>query len=339
MSENLPWMPRWGEGSVIASNEDAFVFSLPGMKALRPEQDTVLALGAFDGVHLGHQALVRKAIDDAKGRGLPCVAVTFDPDPAVIVGPSAAGSRLLCTTDRCRGLLALGMDYIVVLRFTPQLAGLDPAEFVEQTLLRVTHPVSVHVGSNFRFGHKGAGSVDTLGRLGARLGYEVRAHELMELEGNAISASRIRLLLQEGRVGEAKALLGRSHAVRGRVEHGRGEGTSLGFPTANVTLDELECLPKDGVYGCYFVDGSNVWPAAVNVGAPPSFKSSTSRFLEANLIGFEGDLYGANVIVTFEQWLRDSRRFDSLEELTSVVLENIEWVRSNLGTRRMGVGR
>ncbi|MBR3226184.1 MAG: riboflavin biosynthesis protein RibF [Atopobiaceae bacterium] len=339
MSESIPWMPCWGEGSVVASNADAFVFSSPGMEPLRPEQEAVLVIGAFDGVHLGHQALARKATEDAKRRNLPCVAITFDPDPAEVVGPSNGGGRLLCTRDRCRGLLAIGMDYVVVLRFTPQLAGLEPEEFVGRTLLRTTHPVSVHVGSNFRFGHKGVGNTDLFFQLGIELGFEVYAHGLMEMEGKTISASRIRLLLQEGKVDEAKALLGRSHAVRGIVEHGRGEGTSFGFPTANVTFDVQECLPKDGVYGCYFVSDKSAWPAAVNVGAPPSFQTSTSRFLEANLIGFDGSLYGAKVIVTFEHWLRDSRRFDSLEELKGVVLENIEWVRKNLGTRRMEVQR
>ena len=244
MSESIPWMPCWGEGSVVASNADAFVFSSPGMEPLRPEQEAVLVIGAFDGVHLGHQALARKATEDAKRRNLPCVAVTFDPDPAEVVGPPNGGGRLLCTRDRCRGLLAVGMDYVVVLRFTPQLAGLEPEEFVGRTLLRTTHPVSVHVGSNFRFGHKGVGNTDLLFRLGIELGFEVYEHGLMEMEGKTISASRIRLLLQEGKVDEAKALLGRSHAVRGRVEHGRGEGTSFGFPTANVTFDEQECLPR-----------------------------------------------------------------------------------------------
>lgn len=339
MSESLPWMPQWEMGSVVASDEDSFTFSSPESAPLRPEQEVVLVLGAFDGVHRGHQELVDKAVRDARGRGVPCVAVTFDPDPETVVGPKVAGSRLLCTSDRCRGLLTLGTDCVMALRFTPQLAALGPDEFVERVLLRATHPVSVHVGSNFRFGARAAGSVSSLGQLGTKLGFEVHAHSLMEVGGEAVSASRVRSLLQEGRVGEARELLGRSHAVRGRVAHGRGEGTSFGFPTANVTFDEQECLPKDGVYGCYFVCDDNVWPAAVNVGAPPSFGAATSRFLEANLIGFEGSLYGAEAIVTFEKWLRDSRRFDSLEELRDVVLKNIEWVRENLGKRRTGVGQ
>ena len=327
----------WGNG-IALQRTDAFVVygksagCVPGKAT-----SAVVVLGAFDGVHVGHRALVKNAIDEARSRLLPCVVVTFDPDPANVVGKGSCGSRLLRTADRCNGLLSLGADYIVVYSFTPELASLAPRAFVESVLCQTICPASIHVGQNFRFGHRGAGDVNTLQSLGHEYGFGVHATKLLHAGGAPVSASRIRELLGGGMLGEANDLLGRSHWVRGEVVHGRGEGTAFGFPTANVVFPREECLPKDGVYACYVIKDNSAWPAAANVGAPPSFCSSKEQFLEANLIGFSGDLYGAEVTVTFEAWLRDSRKFDSLEELKDVVLKNIEWVKRHLGTNRLEV--
>lgn len=189
----------------------------------------------------------------------------------------------------------------------------------------------VHVGENFRFGALGAGDAALLSACGEALGFDVVTHSLLERDGLPVSSTRVRTLLGEGRVSDAAVLLGRHHFVRGTVAHGRGEGTSFGFPTANVCCDPRFCLPCEGVYACLVTDGAWAWPAAANVGAPPTFDMHREAFLEANLLGFSGDLYGRELAVVFVEWLRASRTFSSLDELATVVLGNIGWVRDNLG--------
>lgn len=314
----------------------AHVYAREGVE-LGPKTRAVCLIGAFDGLHVGHRALLDAARRDAEHRGVPCVAITFSPDPAEVLGSDAAGTCLLDVSSRVRGLLALGADAVVAFPFTEGLAQTDGRSFVERVLLSVVRPVWVHVGSNFSFGYRGACDANDLARIGGELGFGVRAHDLVAADGRSVSATRVRGLLHEGRVEQAARLLGRCHYVSGSIRHGRGEGTGFGFPTANLVCDRRDCMPAEGVYACYFVLGEVAWPAAVNVGAPPTFSAHRDAFLEANLIGFEGDIYGEEASVVFVRWLRASRRFDSVGELERVVRGNIEWVRKNLGSGRVEV--
>lgn len=299
----------------------------------------VIAIGAFDGVHLGHQKLISAAIEEARRRGLPSIVVTFDPDPSEFLAGSKAERRLLSIADRVALIQALGVDDVMVLPFTSDLAQLSPEGFFDMLGQRIGTMAGVHVGSNFRFGRYGSGSVETLRELGRVRGFEVNAHQLLVVDGMPVSSTRIRGLLAKGEVEEAAALLGRCHYVRGHVRHGRGEGTAFGFPTANVRTDRRGCMPAEGVYACVVSDGVNAWPAAANVGAPPTFDSHRDdSFLEANLLGFEGNLYDRELSVVFVAWLRASRPFSSLEELERVVLGNIDWVRCNIGDSHVEVG-
>lgn len=318
---------------------EAQVFARVGV-SVGADTPAVCLIGAFDGLHVGHRALLAAASADAAGRGVPCVAVTFSPDPAEVLDGPSEGSALLDVRDRVRGLLALGADAVVVFPFTEALARTDGRTFAERVLLSAVRPVWVHVGSNFRFGYRGAGDVSSLSGLGDRLGFGVTAHELVSADGGPVSATRIRGLLRAGGpegLAEASRLLCRAPFVRGTIEHGRGEGTGFGFPTANLSSDPRVCMPAQGVYACYFVLGGSAWPAAVNVGAPPTFSAPEDAFLEANLIGFDGDIYGEDATVVFACWLRASRKFGSTEELERVVLGNIDWVRENLGEGRVEV--
>ncbi len=280
-------------------------------------RDAVVSIGAFDGLHAGHRALIAAARHEADEKNLPCVVVTFDPDPDVLLAGEKPSSRLLATADRVRAIESLGADAVVV--------------------LRLVRPVSIHVGTNFSVGAGGRGDVRALAAYCAGLGCDVHGHDLVTRGGSPVSSTRIRGLLHEGAVEDAAELLGRLHFVRGAVEHGRGEGTAFGFPTANVRTSRVDCMPKAGVYACVVCDGRRAWPAAVNVGKPPTFSAPEDNFLEANLVGFAGDLYGSEVSVLFARWLRASRPFDSTEELEHVVLGNIDWVRTNLGSCGVGV--
>ncbi len=311
------------------------VFSSPEVP-MGPEVDYVCALGVFDGVHLGHRDLIARAGEDARARGVRLAVVTFDPDPSEVLGRPARGERLLSLGLRVAALSRAGADAVVVVPFTERLSRMSPQEFVDTTLMSAVRPVSVHVGDNFRFGHLGAGTPADLARIGEGLGFGVTTHGLLRSAGEPVSATRVRSLLARGRVGEAAGLLGRYHAVTGTIEHGRGQGTGFGFPTANVRCDVRDAVPSEGVYACYVVIDGEVWPAAVNVGAPPTFSGPDPAFMEANLIGFSGDVYGMSASVVFVEWLRASRRFSSTAELERVVMGNIDWVRENLGETGLG---
>lgn len=295
-------------------------------------EEAVLVMGTFDGLHKGHRALVSAAVRDAARRGVACRPVTFHPDPSEVLVGARIHSQLLSHRGRMRGLRALGADAPLVLPFTTELAALTPEAFVAEALMPLVRPASVHVGSNFHFGRGASGDVATLRRLGERHGFEVCEHRLLEEGGERVSSTRIRgLLAEEGGLAQANDLLARCHFVEGEVAHGRGEGAGLGFATANVRCPARSCLPHAGVYAGYVTQQGRCWPAAINVGAAPSFEDARDLFLEAHLIGFAGDIYGEEVSVSFARWLRASRPFDSLDELRRVVLADIAWTRENLG--------
>ena len=292
-----------------------------------------VAIGAFDGVHRGHRDLIAKTVADARARGVAAVAVTFDPDPDVVVRPEPA-PKLLLAADRIAGLSRSGVDGVLVVPFDAELAALDHAGFFERVLLPRLDIRSVHVGADFRLGAGGRSTVAVMGAWCAERGIEVAGHRLLCDDGAAITATRIRGLLAAGALADAERLLGRRHFVRGTVVEGRHEGAALGFPTANVALPALAQRPPAGVYAGFAFDGTTAWPAAINVGVPPTFQGEDGAAeLEANLLGFSGDLYGATLAVLFTTLLRPQRAFASLEELASTVRGNIEDVRRLHGER------
>ena len=296
----------------------------------------VCAIGAFDGVHIGHRALLARARAEADARGDELVVVTFSPDPSVVLTPERPQRLLLSDEARLRALRSVeGVDRVVVLDFTPELAALPYERFVRETLGELMDLDVIVVGSDFRLGAGGTGTVEALTELGRTDGFDVVGMALLDEGGAPVTATRIRGLLGAGRVEAAAGLLGRCHAVTGVVEHGRGEGTGFGFPTANVLVPAGLCLPAEGVYAGYVAHGDTAWPAAINVGKPRSFSPGEegAPFLEATLLGFSGDLYGADVAVVFARWLREPRTFSSVKELEDVVLGNVSWVRATLGER------
>lgn len=301
----------------------------------------VCVIGAFDGVHVGHQRLLARAGELARERGLACVVVTFTPDPAQVLAPDAAPSNLMTPVTR-RALIGVLTGFpVLAVEFTSELSRMDYQDFVRCVLTDAFDVRVICVGTNFCLGAGGKGNVEALGSLGQDLGFEVVAQELASTNGLPVSATRIRGLLNEGQVSSAAELLGRPHTVFGRVVHGRGEGTAFGFPTANVEVEKTLLLPREGVYAGYvtpLVDKGDdaqilAYPAAINVGHPRSFEagSSDGQFLEATLVGFDSNIYDAAVAVSFTDFLREQRKFDNLDELEATVLGNIDWVRQHLG--------
>lgn len=291
-----------------------------------------IAIGAFDGCHLGHRELLCHTIGDARDRGIASVAVTFDPDPDEVVSPAPA-PKLMSAADRISALASSGVDFVMVVPFTRELAALDHVGFFTRVLEPSLDVRSVHVGSDFRLGARGASSVSVMRSWGAGRGMDVYGHDLVRTDGSPISATRIRALLAEGDLASVKSELGRRYLVRGVVSHGRGQGTGMGFPTANVSIPSGRQLPADGVYAGYAVVDGIAWPAAINVGVPPMFADSIrSARLEAHLIGFEGDLYGREASIVFDARLRATSTFASLDELIEVVNNDIAATRELLGS-------
>lgn len=282
----------------------------------------VAALGVFDGVHLGHQALVRDTVALAQARNAVSVIVTFDRDPDQVVAPASAAPQLLDLDQKLSLLSELGPDAIAVMPFTRELASTPPLVFLDEVLLDAMEPVSVLVGCDFRFGHRAEGDVDALVRYGQDRGFTVVPHELVSAGGAPITSTRIRALVATGDVAGAALLLGRPHRVRGTVHHGRGAGAGIGFATANLSVDPYVALPAPGVYaGRVEVDGT-AHAAAISVGTPPTFPGAVDDF-EVHVIGFAGDLYGRALTVEFLERLRAQRTFQDGADLAAAIASDV----------------
>jgi riboflavin kinase/FMN adenylyltransferase len=280
---------------------------------------TAVTIGAYDGVHLGHRALLRDLSARAEAAGLSTVVVTFDRHPAGVVRPESAPPQLTDLEQKLELLADCGIDRTLVIAFDRTRADESAEDFVEEVLVKTLDARLVVVGEDFHFGHGRKGNVALLTTLGRQYGFEVIGARLTGDGSEAVSSTRIRNLVAQGDVVGAAKLLGRPHEVRGPVVHGDGRGgPELGFPTANLQLTDDIALPADGIYAGYFTrpDGT-VHPAAVSVGRRPTFYApgTASVLVEAYLLHFEGDLYGEQSRVSFVSRLRDDRHFDSVEAL------------------------
>ncbi len=302
-----------------------------------PLGGSAVTIGAYDGVHLGHRALLSELQSRARADGLTTVVVTFDRHPATVVRPESA-PRLLCDLDQKLELLAsAGVDRTVVVPFDAERANETAEAFVEGILVEGLGARLVVVGEDFHFGHGRKGTVALLHEMGRTAGFVVDGVSLQS-DGNErgdqpISSTRIRGLVEAGMVEAAAALLGRAHQVRGPVVHGdhRG-GTELGFPTANLAVPDEICLPAPGIYaGWYERPDGSTWKTAISVGRRPTFYGSGGALLvEAYLLDFSGDLYGEEAKVSFVTRLRDEEAFASVEDLVTRMHEDVAEARQRL---------
>jgi riboflavin kinase/FMN adenylyltransferase len=286
-----------------------------------PGPGTAVTIGAYDGVHLGHRALLADLSRRATAAGLTTVVVTFDRHPAYVVRPDSAPKQLTSLEQKLELLADAGIQRTEVIRFDEARADESAEDFVQEVLVDQLGARLVVVGEDFHFGHGRKGNVELLRRLGADHGFEVVGVALTGDGAEAVSSTRIRALLAAGEVEEAARLLGRHHEVRGPVVRGDGRGgPDLGFPTANLAVPDDIALPADGVYAGHYrrPDGA-VHRAAINVGRRPTFYEPATApvLVEAYLLGFDGELYGEPARVSFAHRLRDEQRFDSVEELVA----------------------
>jgi riboflavin kinase/FMN adenylyltransferase len=286
----------------------------------------VLTLGNFDGVHLGHQAIVRTALEVARREEARAVVLTFSPHPMAVLVPDRAPPIIQPLHDRLLVLRQMGVEITVVQRFTRRFAALEPEAFVHDFLLANLDLAHVVVGYNVNFGRHRAGSAETLQRYGAEHGFGVDVVGPVLAGGEQVSSTALRERLTQGAVAEARRLLGRPYALRGRVVAGDGRGRTLGFPTANLWVRSGVLLPADGVYAVIVeVDGRR-WPAVLNIGVRPTF-GGRRRTVEAHLLDFDGDLYRRWVVLHAIERLRGETSFAGPDALRAAIAADIERAR------------
>ena len=284
--------------------------------------DTALAIGKFDGVHLGHQQLIHELVTQAEEHALAPVVVTFDRHPNHVLNPDNVPLPIIGPRQKARLVAELGVAAMRTLIFDEVFAHLTPEEFVVTHILPLRAKL-VLVGEGFRFGHKGSGSVETLSELGAHYGFKAQQVSHVMIDDQKISSTKTRQLIAEGKVFAASVLLGRNHQTEGVVEHGRKLGRKLGYPTANLSRDSEGLLPADGVYaGCLYADGIR-YEAAHSVGTNDSIEA-VPRLLESHVIGRDDlDLYGKTVICEYVDQVRPWAKFESVDELTDQIARDV----------------
>lgn len=294
---------------------------------------SVVTIGAYDGVHLGHQEVIRQVRDKARELGCDSVVVTFDKHPAAVVRPESAPKLLTDIDQKLELLAATGVDATFIVAFTEEQAHEDPADFVRRVLVQGLGARLVVIGEDFHFGYQRMGNVALLGELGRQHDFEVAPIRLISRPDGIdepVSSTAIRRALAGGQVEIAAQSLGRPFEVRGVVIHGDQRGSQLGFPTANIEVPIMMCLPADGVYAghCTRSDGSR-YVCAINVGRRPTFfEHADHSMLEAHLIDFAGDLYGEQLRVTFEHFLRSERKFENLDAIKTQLNSDVAHARS-----------
>ena len=300
-----------------------------GLESYPPEAPaTAVALGVFDGVHLGHRAILATAVARARVSELQALACTFDPHPAEVLQPGHAPVPISTLDERLALIAQTGVDATVVLAFTSDLAAVEPEAFVKDVLLERLRARDVVVGFNHTFGRGARGSARLLQALSQRMGFRCHVVPPLMIDGVAVSSSEIRAALNAGQVERANRYLGRPYAVGGEVVQGAGRGRTLGFPTANLRPDRPLLVPA-GVYACHAqVDGES-HPAVVNVGVRPTFDEER-LVIEAHLLDFSGALYGHAIRLAFVCRLRDERKFPGLEALREQIGLDIAAARRRL---------
>ena len=292
----------------------------------------VVTIGVFDGVHRGHQQIVGRAVDRARELGVSSLVLTFDPHPIEVLRPGSHPALLTGQHAKSELLEQLGVDVMVVQPFSLDFSRRTPAEFVHSMLVEALHARSVIVGENFRYGHKGAGSIETLTEDGRRFGFSVEGVPLQGTEETTWSSTYVRSCVAAGDVEGASVALGRDHRLDGVVVRGDQHGREIGYPTANLEPVPLSAVPADGVYaGRLLRARGEVLPAAISIGTNPTFAGREQR-VEAYVLDAEPglDLYGEHVALTFAARLRETLRFDGVEPLVEQMARDVARTREVL---------
>jgi riboflavin kinase/FMN adenylyltransferase len=313
---------------MMLAAEQGKVTFIRGLHNLQPHhQRSVVTIGSFDGVHLGHQAILQQVKTTAATLGLPSVVMTFEPQPQEYFSGEKAPARLMRLREKIDALLEFGIDRVVCLQFNRRLRNLNASEFIHQVLvdgLAVKHLI---VGDDFRFGCDRSGDFEMLAEFGENCDFDVQDTRTLEIDNERVSSTRVRDLLQQSDFGRASQLLGRSFSIKGRVVYGQQLGRTLGFPTANVQLHRYSA-PLTGVYAVLVnIDGVG-YQGAANVGIRPTVGDLVKPVLEVHLLDFSGDLYGQRIEVEFMHKIREEAKFTSLDRLVESIKQDVKQIRA-----------
>lgn len=287
------------------------------------QRPTVLTLGVFDGLHLGHQLILRTIVQRAREVVAVPTVITFDPHPRAVLHPESSPPLLQTLDQKVEAFGVLGIEQTIVIRFTPEFSLLRAQDFLKDTVKERLHAKEVYLGRGFAFGHNREGNIELLRQVSRELGFFADEVPEVRLRGQRVSSSRIRQLLAEGKVNLARRMLGRPYGVEGRVQRGSERGHQLGFPTANLQPGN-RVIPRKGVYVTgTLVDG--VWRRSVtNIGIRPTFGAGQEPSLETYVFNWSGDLYGDVVRIRFLYRLRDEKRFASVNELKNQIQNDVK---------------
>lgn len=282
---------------------------------------TVIALGTFDGLHLGHTDVINTAKDYAERNGLKLAVFTFSNHPLALIRPDLVPVRIISAEEKIKLLESFGVDYLINIPFTEDFAALSPDEFLDR--LDCFNYRCLVVGENFTYGFLGSGKTETLERSGRKNGFDVIVRPLVKMNGNVVSSTGIRNLIQAGHIEYANRMLGRAYAITGTIVHGEQRGRKLGFPTANIELLHGEmAVPAPGVYAVTASIEGSIYEGMGNIGNNPTFNDVEHARLEVNLFNCSGDLYGKTMSVQFHKYIRAEKKFSGVEELCRQIEED-----------------
>jgi riboflavin kinase/FMN adenylyltransferase len=298
--------------------------SIPELSHLRGP--IFLAIGVFDGVHLGHQAVISAATEHAKAANGTPVVVTFDPHPEKVLRPEAAPHLLTATGHKINLIRELGVAHLLIITFDKQFASTEPEDFVDQLVKHCTPLREICVGHQWSFGKNRRGDLELLKRLGAQLGFNVVGIPPVTIAGEIVSSTAIRQAVEAGDLRKAAAMLGREYTILGTVVRGDDLGKKIGFPTANLSAHN-EQFPPNGVYFAEAKLDGVVYPGVVNLGYRPTVSSKTERVLEIHLLDFNRDIYGKDIEVRFVRYLRPEQKFENLDALARQIELDVQQAR------------
>lgn len=284
-------------------------------------QDTVVALGNFDGVHKGHQQIISRTVKSAEAAGYKSAVFTFSNHPKNLMGDGIAVKNILYPEEKAAIIDSLGIDYLFNIPFDKNILTMDPIDFIDRLLLDKFHMKQAYCGFNYHFGYKAAGNAEILMKEGMKKGFGIHIQEPFEIDGNLVSSTFIRGLIQEGRVDLCEKYMGRHYSIGGEVVVGNKLGRTIGFPTSNIMIDETMVTPPNGVYVTYCVYNGVRYPSVTNVGVKPTI-GTYHKNVETHIFNFDKELYGKNIRVEFLEKTRDERKFDSIEALSKQITDD-----------------
>lgn len=297
-------------------------------------ENSVITIGSFDGIHVGHRKLMEITKDSAHELKSVSVVLTFHPHPLKVLNPSQKVTLITTFEKKIELISSTGVDYLVYITFTPEFADMTPEDFIRNVIVKRLKPLKIIVGRDFGFGAKKAGNPELLEKLSKDLGFELSVVEPLMVKDEVVSSTLIRRLVISGQVCRVKEFLGRHYSVHGKVQSGSNRGKSLGFPTANI-IPEEELFPKDGVYATVVKIDGEYYDSVTNVGSNPTFNEEIRR-IETYIFNFKKDIYGADIEVYFISMIRGEVKFENAKELEEQIHEDIE-LATDILKEKMGI--